>query len=100
MKITISEKAQKWFESELGITEGKGVRFLGKVYGDTQVHEGFSVAIDVDKPTDPMGITEVNGIPYFAESGDEWFFSGYDLEVGFDEKHGEPEYFFHETKDK
>lgn len=99
MEIKISEQAQNWFENELGIASGKGVRFLGKVYGDTQVHEGFSVGIDVDSPIDPIGITEINGIPYFVEAGDNWFFSGYNLEVGFDESTKEPEYIFHEIKE-
>jgi conserved hypothetical protein len=33
-----------------------------------------------------------NGITYFVETGDEWFFHGHNLEVGFDEKLKEPSY--------
>lgn len=99
MKITIDERAQKWFESEVGIPEGEGICFLGKVYGSTSVHEGFSVGITVDKPKDPLAITTINGIHYFIDKNDEWFFSGYDLEVVLNEKLNEPEYVFHENKE-
>lgn len=98
MKITITEKAQQWYENELGVGKGRGVRFLGKVYGNTAVHEGFSIAIDVDEPMNPAAITVLNDIPYFIEAADEWFFGGYELEVGFDEKQNEPEYIFHDLK--
>ncbi|CZQ95227.1 Hypothetical protein Tpal_1859 [Trichococcus palustris] len=98
MKIEVSEQAQKWFEDELGIPEGKGVRFLGKVYGNSQIHEGFSIGIDVDEPILPIGKAEYNGILYFIEDADDWFFSGYDLQVVFDEKQNEPAYNFIEQK--
>ncbi|MGP6138802.1 MULTISPECIES: HesB/YadR/YfhF family protein [unclassified Jeotgalibaca] len=98
MKITIDERAQKWFEEEIGIPEGEGIRFLGKVYGSSPIHEGFSIGIAVDKPKDPLAITTINGIPYFIDKNDDWFFSGYDLEVVLDDNLNEPEYIYHETK--
>lgn len=94
MKIEVSERAQKWFEQEMGISGKKGVRFLGKVYGSSQIHEGFSVGLDVDEPVSPIGKVEYNGILYYVEDADDWFFNGYDLHVGFDEKQREPEYNF------
>ena len=45
MKIIIDERAQKWFEEEIGIPEGSGVRFLGKVYGSSPLHEGSHLAL-------------------------------------------------------
>jgi len=98
MKIEVSEQAQKWFENELGITKGKGVRFFGKVYGDSQIHEGFSIAIEVDEPILPIGKAEYNGILYFVEDADDWFFNGYDFQVVFDEMTNEPTYQFIEQK--
>lgn len=97
MKITISEAAQKWYEEEIGIPEGYGIRFLGKVYGSSPVHEGFSLGITVDKPDAVMALTTINNIPYFVDANDEWFFSGYDLEVILDETLNEPEYLFHKN---
>ncbi|WP_277631508.1 HesB/YadR/YfhF family protein [Atopococcus tabaci] len=94
MKIEITEQAQKWFENELGVGNGLGVRFLGKVYGKTDVHEGFSLGIEVAEPEDPIAQVTYNDITYFAEKQDEWFFTEYDLKVTYNEERNEPVYHF------
>ena len=92
MQLTIDKKAQAWFEEEMGVSKERGVRFLGKVYGCSPIHEGFSLAVEVDAPSNPYVSVEENGITYFVETGDEWFFQGHNLEVSFDEKLKEPSY--------
>ena len=98
MKIDITESAREWFENEVGLKKGSGVRFSGKVYGNTEVHEGFSVGMEVGQPSDILAETTINGIIYFIDKHDEWFFSGYDLRVSFDKKRDEPIYHFIEQK--
>ncbi|AGY81465.1 MAG: hypothetical protein PWR19_2143 [Carnobacterium sp.] len=98
MKIDITESAREWFENEVGLKKGSGVRFSGKVYGNTEVHEGFSVGMEVGQPSDILAETTINGIIYFIDKHDEWFFSGYDLQVSFDKKRDEPIYHFIEQK--
>lgn len=98
MKINITKAAQKWFQEELGLSEGSGIHFSGKVYGKTEVHEGFSVGMAVDKPgSDVMASTEINGVVYYVNNQDDWFFSGYDLEVDYDSERDEPVYHFNES---
>ena len=92
MQLTIDKRAQAWFEDEMGVSKERGVRFLGKVYGCSPIHEGFSLAVEVDAPSNPYVSVVENGITYFVETGDEWFFHGHNLEVGFDEKLKEPSY--------
>ncbi|MGY3725069.1 Uncharacterized protein YneR [Granulicatella balaenopterae] len=92
MEIIIADKAQAWFAEEMGVSSQRGVRFLSKVYGCSPIHEGFSLAIEVDEPTTPYVLIHEKGIPYFIEKGDEWFFDGYDLYVDFDEQLEEPSY--------
>lgn len=97
MKITLSEKAIDWFENEYPLDEGEGVRFFGKTYGQTEVHEGFSVGIQTDHPDqhdEILGHAEINDRHYFVANEDKWFFSGYDLEIDLDDKYGEPDYHF------
>lgn len=48
MKITVSDRASKWFHEDMGLDDGRGVRFYGKVYGKTPVHDGFSLALTPD----------------------------------------------------
>ncbi len=85
MKITISDSASKWFQDEMGLSAGNGVRFYGKVYGSTPVHEGFSLALTRDDhPHDIYSQTIKDGISYYINQGDEWFFKGYDFGVDYD----------------
>jgi len=100
MKITLSDKAIEWFEDKFPLDEGEAVRFFGKTYGSTEVHEGFSIGLetgDPDKHDDLLAITEENGRQYFALKEDDWFFSGYDLEIDLDNEFNEPEYHFNEA---
>lgn len=94
MKLTITPKAVAWFKKELTIDEGMGVRFFGKVYGKTQVHEGFSIGMNVEAPEAPIVQVTEDGILFYADEADEWFFKGYDLVVDYDEKMDEPKYIF------
>lgn len=94
MKLTITSKAQTWFKQELELAKGQGIKFYGKVYGKTQVHDGFSVGMAVDTPESPLIEETVNGMLFFVEEADEWFFKGYDLVVDYDEELDEPKYEF------
>ncbi|API88176.1 iron-sulfur cluster biosynthesis protein [Marinilactibacillus sp. 15R] len=99
MKIDVTERAVKWFEDELALEKGDSVRFFGKTYGNTEVHEGFSIGMSVDQPdSEPLAQKEVNEVTYFAGKEDEWFFSGYNLEIDLDTKLEEPVYHFQETQ--
>lgn len=99
MKIELTPAAIKWFENEVGVSPESGVRFLGKVYGETNVHEGFSVGMAVGQPEDALVKEVINGVSYFIEKNDEWFFSGYDLHVDFNAEKDEPIYTFVDQED-
>ncbi|MGB3160907.1 HesB/YadR/YfhF family protein [Carnobacterium sp.] len=94
MKIELTENAIEWFEKEVGVTKENGVRFMGKVYGKTDIHEGFSVGMNVCQPEDSLTKVTINEITYFVEKNDDWFFSGYDLKVDYNKKRDEPVYTF------
>lgn len=101
MKITLSEPAIEWFETKFPLNEGEAIRFFGKTYGKTEVHEGFSVGMELDELTnedDVLAAVEVNNRTYFITKEDDWFFSNYDLRIGLDEQFGEPSYHFKERK--
>lgn len=97
MKITLSNQAIKWFETKFPLNEGEAVRFFGKTYGNTEVHEGFSVGLELDDPEksdDILAAIEVNNRTYFINREDDWFFSGYNLTIGLDDQFNEPSYHF------
>jgi len=94
MKLEVTPKAQQWFKEETGVQPETGIRFFGKIYGKTPVHDGFSIAMSVEAPDEPMIKENLDGITYFVEETDDWFFKGYDLIVDYDEKNDEPRYQF------
>lgn len=98
MKIQVSDKAHQWYIEEMGLEKGDSVRFFGKVYGKTEIHDNFSVAINIDRPNDPLVTETVDGITYFIEKSDDWFFSGYNFHVEYNEELDEVTYHFVEWK--
>lgn len=94
MKLTITPEAQAWFKKELSVSDSLGIRFYGKVYGSTNVHEGFSVGMSVDQPEHPLYQETLDGMMFYIEEADEWFFKGYDLVVDYNAQLDEPKYHF------
>ena len=93
MKLEVTPKAQQWFKEETGFSLRQAFVFR-KIYGKTPVHDGFSIAMSVEAPDEPMIKENLDGITYFIEETDDWFFKGYDLIVDYDEKNDEPRYQF------
>ncbi|MGC3599024.1 HesB/YadR/YfhF family protein, partial [Enterococcus faecium] len=62
----------------------------GKVYGKTEVHDGFSIGLSVEQPEHPVKKVEMDGTLFFIEEAVEWFFKGYDLLVDYDTNLEEP----------
>ena len=99
MKIALTDKAINWFEDELTLKSGDAIRFFGKTYGNTEVHEGFSIGISVEQPDeDVLAKTVLNGVTYYTGPEDAWFFSRYDLVVDYDAIKDEPVYHFNSNK--
>ncbi|MFD1485847.1 HesB/YadR/YfhF family protein [Lacticaseibacillus baoqingensis] len=95
MTITITKAAGEWFRRELELPAKAGVRFFGKVYGQTNVHDGFSVGIARDDSlSDPIVETALDGITYYVDANDAWFFDGLDLAIDYDAHRDEPTYTF------
>ncbi len=94
MKLEITPQAVEWFEKELLLSSGDSIRIFGKYGGATNVHVGFSTGIEVTTPNESLIEKKENGITFFTEVGDEWFFAEYTLEISLDEKLKEPAYFY------
>ena len=93
MEIVISASALKWFKDEVELKEGDMVKFFPKVYGNSPVQEGFSLGFTVDNtPIDVIVKVEVEGLLFYIEERDLWFFNGHNLHVDYNEKTEEVEY--------
>lgn len=92
MEFRISDAAFDFFESMQ--PENKSIRIRGKVYGSTNIHDGFSVALETGVPDNPLMKAEKGDVLVYAEKNDEWFFAGYDLEIDYNEDEQMVTYFF------
>lgn len=76
MKLIITDAASKWFRNEMGLKPGDGIKLYGKVYGRTEVHHAFSQAFAKNNhPIDPVMEVKKDGILYYVNEVDEWFFT-------------------------
>ncbi|WP_174733417.1 HesB/YadR/YfhF family protein [Mesobacillus harenae] len=92
MQINVSKEAAAWYKEELNLQDGSFVRFFVRYGGHSAIQKGFSLGISTDIPEDLGAETEQNGITFYIEEKDLWFFDGHDLAVNFNAQREEPEF--------
>ncbi|PLR95258.1 HesB/YadR/YfhF family protein [Bacillus sp. T33-2] len=90
MKIVVSDEAAAWYENEMDLEKGSYVRFFARYGGCSTVQQGFSLGVSNEEPADIGAKSEKNGITYYIEEKDMWYFDNHDLEVGFNKAANEP----------
>ncbi|MGG1396447.1 hypothetical protein ABE288_00890 [Bacillus salipaludis] len=74
MFITIDEKAAAWFTKEFELNKPFSIRMFPQYAGFGQKHKGYSLAFSAEIPANVGYSKEVNGITFFVEGNDVWFF--------------------------
>ncbi len=92
MEIKITEAATNWYERELDVGTGDALRFFVRYGGVGGRIPGFSLGITTEQPDAILTSTEVNGITYFIETADAWYFENNDLIIDLDEQLDEPQF--------
>lgn len=92
MRITMSEKVFNWYKEELSLNQGDFVRFYIRYGGFNSFISGFSLGMDKDIPERSNIQLEKDGVIFFIEDEDVWYFDDKDLVIEFNEKLGEPEF--------
>jgi uncharacterized protein YneR len=62
------------------------VRFFARVGGCSTVQSGYSLGISMERPIEASLSTEMDGITFFVEEKDTWYFDGNDLTVKYKRK--------------
>ncbi|WP_442600264.1 HesB/YadR/YfhF family protein [Neobacillus sp. D3-1R] len=94
MNIQITNEAAKWYKSEMLLKDGDKIRFFVRYGGHSTVHRGFSLGVEKEEPFDMGASATVEGITFFIEEKDLWYFSDHDLLVHYNAKIDEPEFEF------
>ena len=85
MEIIISQNALEWFKESMGLKSGDKVKFFSKIYGSSPVQKNFALGFTQDNdPVDMAVYTEKDGIDFYVETSDVWFFDGHNLHVDYD----------------
>lgn len=90
MKMNVTKEAAKWYKEEFNLTAGDTIRFFARYGGCSNVQKGFSLGVAKDQPIDIGTTTSQEGITFFIEEKDLWYFDGKDLTVDFNEAMDEP----------
>ncbi|PGY11209.1 Uncharacterized protein YneR [Bacillus sp. OV166] len=74
MFISIDERAASWFTREFEFHKPFSIRMFPQYAGFGMKHRGFSLAFSAETPANVGYTIDVNGITFFVEVNDVWFF--------------------------
>ncbi|AOC91248.1 uncharacterized protein BARD7_01778 [Bacillus amyloliquefaciens] len=90
MNMKVNKDALDWYKEELELETGDQVRFFVRYGGCSNVQKGFSLGVAKDQPMNAGISTEVEGITFFIEESDLWYFDNHDLSVTYSDQSEEP----------
>lgn len=92
MEILLSNEAMDWFRNEMEVEDGDYIRFYARYGGSSPFHEGFSLGMNREIPHE-MGVhVIVEGVHFYIEKADAWFFNEHHLIVQVDKNLDELSY--------
>ncbi len=92
MQLMITKAAFEWYKREMELAEGDFVRFYARYGGESNLQAGFSLGMMVEKPIEPTIQVMNNGITFYVEREDEWYFDNHDLTVAYNDQRDELEF--------
>lgn len=81
MPFTLTEDAARWLKRELKVDSGDYVRFYVRYGGMNGPGNGFSLGVHVTPPSQIGEKTVVDGVTFYVEQDDMWFFHDQALTV-------------------
>ena len=86
MKMTVTQPALEWFQSEWGFKSGDFIRVFVRYGGNSTIHEGFSLGIGKGEPKEAGISTTLQGITFYMEQDDLWYLNEKDITIDYLEK--------------
>ncbi|MGG3797531.1 HesB/YadR/YfhF family protein [Metabacillus fastidiosus] len=90
MNLEVHRKAADWYINELQLNKGDFVKFFVRYGGCSNIQKGFSLGVMKQAPEEIGTSDEAEGVTFYIEGRDLWYFDQYDLAVYLDEKNNEP----------
>lgn len=92
MQIIVKDRALQWFREEMEVNSGDTIRFYARYGGSSPFHEGFSLGMNREQPHEVGVQNEIDGIIFYIERADLWFFNSHNLVVSVNETFDELKY--------
>jgi uncharacterized protein YneR len=90
LKLQVSKEAAKWYKEELDLEENSTIRFYVRYGGVGGNLPGFSLGVAVQEPENKHASVIVEGVSFYVETKDAWYFEDKDLKVQMNNKLAEP----------
>lgn len=94
MTLTVHDQALAWFKEEVLSDDMNHIRLFAKYGGETNKHVNMSVGIQVARPEHPYRSYHIDGIDFYIEDVDAWFFNDDIIYIDYNPKLKEPVYIF------
>ncbi|ACA40542.1 HesB/YadR/YfhF family protein [Lysinibacillus sphaericus] len=92
MKIALTNEALQWFKQEMEVEPGDTIRFYARYGGSSPFHEGFSLGMTLEEPIAIGAEAVIDGVTYYIDEKDLWFFNDHNLHVDVDASLDELQY--------
>jgi uncharacterized protein YneR len=89
MTIKIDQEAFKWFEREFDTPKPFHIRLYPQYAGFGDKNKGYSLAFSLEAPAIAAEQQIIDGITFYVESNDTWFFNETDVEIKYSDTAGE-----------
>jgi len=84
MFLSIDKSATAWFTKEFEFKKPFSIRMFPQYAGFGKMHKGYSLAFSLESPANIGYTNEVDGITFFVEGNDVWFFEDTETYLTFD----------------
>lgn len=92
MKLDISQEAVDWYREELDLDDWKALRFFVRYGGVGGKIPGFSLGITSEEPEVIHASAKKDGITFYIDETDAWYFEDSDLAIELNKQLNEPEF--------
>ncbi|WP_239415078.1 HesB/YadR/YfhF family protein [Salinicoccus roseus] len=79
--LEVTDRALDWMKEELDPEEGQGVNIYVRYGGETQLKQGFSPALTVERLPSDSKVFDYDGIQVFIKESDLWYFEDAELVI-------------------
>lgn len=100
MNIKIEQSALEWLKKDMGLSEGDSVRFLVRYEEDeanSPLQPGYSLRLSFEEFGETGVSLLVEGICFFVDESDLWYFDDHDLIVTYNEQRDDIEFHYYKS---